>query len=127
MLRLKISKKGMDNAYVWVAEVWLTGCDQPLTRTRHTSRRNAQRAGDDALHRFERQSRRGAFDWRFCAGDNFPRAWGWLEYSARAVDPDTAYAHVISKIGRATAGLPVQICWHNSTEAFRSLLTPCTL
>ena len=118
MLRLKISKKGLDTAYLWIAEVWLTGHDQPLTHTRHISRKNAQRAGDEALHRLEKQTRRGAFDWRFCAGDNFPRAWGWLEYSASATHPAAEYLHMLHTVISSTGELPVHISWTNATHTF---------
>ena len=116
MLRIKISKQALDNTYTWSSEVWRTGHDKPIVRTRHISRRNAQRAGNEAIRRLEKKTRRGAFDWRFYAGDNFPRAWGWLEYSASATTPDDAYLHVTSKIVRATAGLPIQVSWQTATE-----------
>ena len=63
-------------------------------------------------------------DWEFFADVNTPRAWGWLTCTARTVYPEKGYSPVLSKIIRATAGLPVQLCCnHAQVEYARGELT----
>ena len=124
MLRLKISKNALDKTYAWFAEVWLTGHDQPIYKSKHRTCSKAQQCGLAQLRKLEAETRRGAFDWEFFAGDNTPRAWGWLTCTARTAYPEKGYSPGLSKIIRATAGLPVQLGWnHAQVEYSRGELT----
>ena len=123
-LKLRISKKGLDTAYLWVATIHVAGHDEPIYESKHRTRSNAQQRGLERLRKLEAETRRGAFDWAFFAGDNTPRAWGWLTCTARTADPEKGYSPVMSKIIRATSGLPVQLGWnHAEVEHARGELT----
>ena len=113
-LKLRITKKGVDTAYQWIATIHVAGHDKPIYESKHRTRGNAQQRGLDRLRKLEAETRRGAFNWAFFAGDNTPRAWGWLACTAQTADPEKGYAPVMSKIIRATGGLPVQLGWNHA-------------
>ena len=113
-LKLRIAKKGFDTTYLWIATIHVAGHDKPIYESKHRTRSNAQQRGLDRLRRYEAETRRGAFNWAFFAGDNTPRAWGWLACTAQTADPEKGYAPVMSKIIRATGGLPVQLGWNHA-------------
>ena len=118
-LKLRITKKGVDTTYQWVATIHVAGHDKPIYESKHRTRSNAQQRGLARLRRYEAETRRGAFDWAFFAGDNTPRAWGWLTCTARTADPEKGYAPVMSKIIRATGGLPVQLGWNHAETVYK--------
>ena len=123
-LKLRITKKGLDTTYQWVATIHVAGHDEPIYESKHRTRSNAQQRGLERLRKLEAETRRGAFDWAFFAGDHTPRAWGWLTCTARTADPEKGYSPVMSKIIRATSGLPVQLGWnHAEVEHARGELT----
>ena len=117
-LRLRITKTGLDTTYMWVATIHVAGHEKPIYESKHRTRGNAQQRGLGRLRRYEAETRRGAFDWAFFAGDHTPRAWGWLTCTARTADPEKGYLPIMSKIIRATAGLPVQLAWVNAKDVF---------
>ena len=118
-LKLRITKKGVDTAYLWIATIHVAGHDKPIYESKHRTRENAQQRVLGRLRKLEAETRRGAFNWAFFAGDNTPRAWGWLACTAHVNDPETGYAPVMSKIIRATGGLPVQLGWNHAETVYK--------